>query len=161
MVAKLAVSTFKDLWGTPGTEVFRGGGDFKWGELREEVVEDVKVPRAQINLLIKQIGNFSQALCHIFKKWHDLKYIWHGVIQQFTCAQFCSWPLQCLPLWLCAFWICYQAFAALQQLAKCPKAEFRFEPILASLSGFLWTSEEVSFWSQSPPWSLLKGRQIQ
>ena len=74
LVAKLAVLTLKNLWGTPGTEVFRGDGDFKWGELREEVVEDVKVPGAQINLLIKQIGNFSQALCHIFKERHDLKY---------------------------------------------------------------------------------------
>ena len=68
MMAKLAVSTFKDLWGTPGTEVFRGGGDFKWGELREEVVEDVKVPGAQINLLIKQIGKHSRRLCAIFSR---------------------------------------------------------------------------------------------
>ena len=42
-------------------------------------MEDVEVLGAQINLMIKQIGNFSQALCHIFEEWHDLKYItWCG-----------------------------------------------------------------------------------
>ena len=52
-------NVFKNLWGTAGAEVFRGGEDFKWGELRKEVVEDIEVPGGQINLMIKQIGDFS------------------------------------------------------------------------------------------------------